>query len=363
MDPPGGGNAVAAWMLQALADRHQVSTLTVDPWVARVVDDFYGTRLTGSDVTQLHVGAIGSVIAYLPGRLDRLHLALLFRKAAAVAGDFDLCVTADNYGAFTKPGIQYVHYPTPLRPPPTRLAPLVHAYYIGCDAISGLSWNAVRRNLTLSNSSWTAVNLAREHGLRSEVLYPPVGSPGRGMPWQKRSNTFLCIGRFHPCKRIELAVSIVERSRKVLPDATLVIVGSPVDAEYHTRLRTLVNDRPWVTMMEDLSQADVYALIQRARYGIHAMEGEHFGIAAAEMASAGCLVFAHDSGGVVEVIDKQSELVWSSVSDAVYRIAHVASNPDLQRALSARVAAHAKRFSTERFMNEFRGFVARFETA
>ena len=31
----------------------------------------------------------------------------------------------------------------------------------------------------------------------------------------------------------------------------------------------------------------------RSRYGIQAMENEHFGMATAEMTRAGCLVFAH----------------------------------------------------------------------
>jgi hypothetical protein len=32
LEPPGGGNAVAAWMIHALAGPHEVATLTASPW-------------------------------------------------------------------------------------------------------------------------------------------------------------------------------------------------------------------------------------------------------------------------------------------------------------------------------------------
>ena len=74
----------------------------------------------------------------------------------------------------------------------------------------------------------------------STVLYPPVLDPGDGEPWERRSNTFLCIGRFHGSKRIEIAMSIVRRVRaELMPDARLVIVGSPVDRDYTQRLHAL----------------------------------------------------------------------------------------------------------------------------
>src|SRR5262249_61339177 len=47
MQPPGGGNGVAAWMLQALADRHRVTVLTCKRWEPEAIDAVFGTRLAG----------------------------------------------------------------------------------------------------------------------------------------------------------------------------------------------------------------------------------------------------------------------------------------------------------------------------
>ena len=48
LQPPGGGNGVAAWMLQALADVHRVTVLTWTPVDVESINRFFGTTLTRS---------------------------------------------------------------------------------------------------------------------------------------------------------------------------------------------------------------------------------------------------------------------------------------------------------------------------
>ena len=43
LSPPGGGNAVAAWMVHALAGVHDVATVTASAWSAAETNAFYGT--------------------------------------------------------------------------------------------------------------------------------------------------------------------------------------------------------------------------------------------------------------------------------------------------------------------------------
>ena len=359
LDPPGGGNAVAAWMLQALVGAHELTTLTEREWNPAAVDAFYGTSLAGAPIQQRVPGGAGAMVRHLPGRLDRLRMAFLLREAYRRADDFDLLVTADNYAAFKRPGLQYLHYPAPLRPAPHRLAPLVHVYYRACDAISGLSWEAAARNRSLANSAWTARHLRQFRGIEADVLYPPVADPGPAVPWHERTNTFLCVGRFHGSKRFEMVVSILDRVRAVVPDATLMLVGSNVDAEYTARLKALVRPRQWITVHEGLPQRQLFELMRRCRYGIHAMDREHFGMAPAEMARAGCIVFAHDSGGLVEVLDKRRELLWDTPERAVQLIvAMLQESPERQESLSAHLSEYTRRFSADRFVDEFRAVVA-----
>lgn len=352
LDPPGGGNAVAAWMLHALAPEHDVTTLTETPWDAAWVNRFYGTAIDPARVRQVLPDRPWSAVARFPGRLDRLRLAVLQRAARGLQAD--LFVTADNFAAFPAPGVQYVHFPQRMHPEPSGPAVLVRPYFRTCDAIAGQTWDAAAANVTLVNAEWTARAMPEPLGRPPHVLYPPVPDPGPGLPWSARDNTFLCVGRFHGSKRLDLVIDIVRRARDVIPDARLVFVGSAVDAEYTARLRRWVAPLSgWVTIAEDLPQAELHARMRRARYGVHAMVDEHFGIAAAEMARAGCLVFVHDSGGLIEVVGGRTALRWASADDAVARIHALATDPARAVTLSGDLAAHAARFSTERFVSEF----------
>ena len=247
-------------------------------------------------------------------------MAALLRRARQLSADYDLLVTADDYAVFEKPGIQYVHFPATLNSRPTRLAAIVGVYFHFCDWWMGLPWPLAARNLTLANSEWTA---ARLRGVgETRVLYPPVVDTGPGEPWACRSNTFLSVGRFHSSKRLEVVMSIVRRLRAgAIADARLVIVGSPVDVGYSHRIReAAIRAGDWIQIREDLSRGELNALMGRSRYGVQAMEGEHFGMATAEMARAGCLVFPHRSGGSVEVVNGAPELLWDSEDEAVARI-------------------------------------------
>jgi glycosyltransferase involved in cell wall biosynthesis len=360
LNPPGGGNAVAAWMLQALAASHDLATLTSQPWDASAVDRFYGTVLRRARITQLRAPALARILQPIPVRLHRLRMAVLFRAARQHAGNFDLLLTADNYAAFGRPGLQYVHYPIAFRPEPRRWRTVIRAYYWLCDSISGLSFESARINGTLANSEWTAKTLRAEQCLNARVLYPPVVDPGCGKPWTERSDTFLCVGRFDATKRFELAIEIVARVRRFLPTARLHMVGSRVQRHYTRRIMsTAQRFADWITVEEDVSQERLFALLCSCRYGVHAMEREHFGMAVAEMARAGCIVFVHDSGGQVEVANIE-QLKWRSADDAVERIREVTSKPALQEELSARLRHHAEQFSSERFMREFEEIVLDF---
>jgi glycosyltransferase involved in cell wall biosynthesis len=119
-------------------------------------------------------------------------------------------------------------------------------------------------------------------------------------------------------------------------------------------LRIAANHGEWIDFREDLSRDELNRLMGQSRYGIQAMENEHFGMATAEMTRAGMLVFAHDSGGSPEVLNNESALLWSSEGEAVRKIVNV---HDIEP-LRARLRSHAKVFSTETFVDRFLDIVA-----
>jgi glycosyltransferase involved in cell wall biosynthesis len=359
--PPGGGNAVAAWMVHALSREHDVATLTVRPWSASVVNNFYGTSIPDRGITQHLVPRPWSWLDRLrEDRLVRLRMCTVLRYARPLARQYDLLITADNFAAFTRPGMQYVHFPAAVSPQPARLAPIVNVYFALCDALVGVAWSAARSNITLANSMWTASGLQRDYGIDAHVLYPPVLDPGEGLPWDRRSDTFLCIGRFSSSKRIEVAMAIVRRVRAhLLPHARMIIVGSAVDGEYARRLRSdAAREGDWIEVREDLSRPEINALIGGCRYAVQAMIGEHFGMATAELAKGGCLVFAHDSGGSPEVLGDPA-LLWSTEEDAVSRIAVIVGDENACDQARRRLQQHSRGFSTDRFCSELRQLAER----
>jgi glycosyltransferase involved in cell wall biosynthesis len=360
LSPPGGGNAVAAWMVHALAGQHDLATLTTSAWSIAQTNTFYGTSIREDSVKTQFVGFPWRTLARLHGdRFTRLRMSALLGKARELSPRYDLMITADNYASFGLPGIQYVHFPARLQPAPARLAAIVHPYFWLCNRVLGADWTDAARNLTLANSRWTAERITQLGELPSPVvLYPPVIDPGGGLPWSDRDDAFLCIGRFHRSKRIELAISIIRKARmQSMPHARLIIVGSAVDAEYTRALYRLAAGEPWVEFRRDLSRTDLNELMGRSRYGIQPMIGEHFGMATAEMTRAGCLVFAHRSGGTPEVLDNESALLWNTEEEAVARIVAMAGSHNAG-AVRLRLREQATRFSTETFVERFRDIVA-----
>ena len=351
--PPGGGNAVAAWMVHALAGQHEVATVTTSEWSPVETNGFYGTSIP-ADIER-HV--IGAPWRWLSGlsedHLTRLRLCSVLRAARSAASRFDLLVTADNYAAFAKPGVQYVHFPARLDPRPSRFKAATTMYFRLCDRVLGAPWTDAARNVTLANSQWTARGLEQLAEVSKPiVLYPPVVDPGEGLPWEERDEVFLCIGRFHGSKRIEVAISILEKYRR--HDARLIIVGSPVDPGYTARIRRLAAQKNWIEFREDLSRTELNDLMGRSKFGIQAMESEHFGMATAEMTRAGCLVFAHRSGGSPEVLNNEDALLWTTPREASEKMKRLGDVDSLR----ARLRTHAQTFSTERFVERFRQIVA-----
>jgi glycosyltransferase involved in cell wall biosynthesis len=362
LSPPGGGNAVAAWMIHALAGEHDVGSLTMRPWSVAETNAFYGTAIPAAAVTQHVVPLPWRWLAGLrESRLTRLRSASVYGASRRLASRYDLMITAEYYAAFAQPGIQYVQFPALLHPPPERLPLLVNSYFALCEWVLGAPWSNAARNMTIANSRWTAEGIERLGELSNPlVLYPPVLDPGAGVPWADRDDTFLCIGRFDASKRIEAAIAIVKQVKStVMPAARLLIVGSPVDAEYTSRIRRIASGQPWIEFQENVSRAGLNALMARSRYGLQAMVAEHFGMATAEMTRAGCLVFAHRSGGTPEVLNQEDALLWLTEEEAVQRITQVSgSNAASIAALRARLQDNARSFSVESFAHRLREIVA-----
>jgi glycosyltransferase involved in cell wall biosynthesis len=372
MQPPGGGNGVAAWMLQALAAEHRVTVLSWRPVEVGPINRFFGTTLRPSDFDTTVVPRSWTVVPdRLPVPAALLRSALLMRYTRRVSDPFDVIVGVHNETDYGRRGIQYVHYPAYLRPRPEvdyrwyhRASPaLLGAYYRVTDRIADMSFERLRQNLTLANSNWTAARLAQLLGVIARTVYPPVVAAARPFPWPDRGSGFLSVGRISPEKEYERSLRILARVRRTVPDLTFTIIGTwdRHASRYLRELRRLAASLgSWVQFRHDVSRDEIRQLMASHRYGIHGMREEHFGMAPAEMAAAGMIVWVPRGGGQVEIVGDDPALVYDSEEEAAEKILTVLSHAAVQDRLREHLRWRARLFGTDRFMDDVRAIVADF---
>ena len=373
MQPPGGGNGVAAWVLQALVPEHRVTVLSWQPVDVEPINRFFGTHLHSSDFDTIVVPRPWRVVPdHLPVPATLIKLSLLMRYTRKVSSGFDVLFGVYNETDYGRRGIQYVHYPTYLRPrpevdlrwyhPPQRG---LNIYYALADRIAGFSLERMKSNVTLVNSDWTGAHVQRFLGIETQTLYPPVVDPAPGLPWSERQNGFVAIGRISPEKEYERIMGILARVRAHVPDLTLTIIGTwdRHARRYRDRLFSLAKSLgSWIVFRHDLSRDEVRSLIATRRYGIHGMREEHFGMAPAELARAGCVVWVPRGGGQMEIVGNEPALMYESDDDAVEKIARTLTDSQAQQQLSKRLATISERFSTANFMAQVRELVDTFKS-
>ncbi len=120
----------------------------------------------------------------LPTPSTLIKLSLLMRYTRRVSAGFDVVFGVYNETDYGRRGIQYVHYPTYLRPRPEVDLRWYHPpqsglnlYYALADRIADFSLDRLKANLTLVNSDWTGEHVSRFLGIKTRTLYPPVVDP------------------------------------------------------------------------------------------------------------------------------------------------------------------------------------------
>lgn len=368
MQPPGGGNGVAAWVLQALVPEHQVTVLSWTPVDVEPINRFFGTHLQARDFQTLLVPRYWvRLVASLPVPATLVKLALLMRYTRRVSADFDVIFGVYNETDYGRRGIQYIHYPTYLRPRPDVDLRWYHhpdlalqLYYKFADAIAGFSLDRLKKNLTLVNSNWTGAHVRSFLGVETRTLYPPVVDPLPPPPWPERRPDFLAVGRISPEKEYERLMRILARVRQHHPDLTLTIVGT---WDRHARrycdgLMALAHSLgSWIEFRQNLTRDEVRHLMATHRYGIHGMREEHFGMAPAEFVCAGQIVWVPRGGGQMEIVGEEPALMFETDDEAVEKILSVMANPMEQDRLRGLLERRGELFSTDRFISDIRDIV------
>jgi glycosyltransferase involved in cell wall biosynthesis len=371
----GGSTTVAAWMVEALRRKHDLTVLTWQPLCAAAVDRMLGTSLGAGGFTVLRPPALlraavdaATALKFDPGSVWRW--AVLMRLTRGMGCNFDTIVSASGEADTGEGSIQYVHYPylaglydedqggdswwARFHARAQRLRPWRLVY--------GLSFPRLLRQTMLVNSDWTGSVVRARYGIDPITVYPPVPSDFPDVPWTRRADGFICLARLKPSKKIERVIDIVNRVRACHPQIRLHLVGfretGRFGVAYRQQLIRLAKEHSWLSLHEDLPRAELVRLVADQRYGIHAKEQEHFGIGVAEMVQAGCIVFTPASGGPAEILGHDSRLLYDGALDAVARISSVMDSTKIQNELREHLALQAKRFTAPRFMSRLNEIVS-----
>jgi len=372
LQPPGGSNGVASWVLQALVPEHRVTVLSWQPVEVEPINRFFGTHLHRSDFDTIVVPRSWRFVPdLLPTPATLVKLSLLMRYTRKVSAGFDVIFGVYNETDYGRRGIQYIHYPSYLRPRPHVDLRWYHqpraaltAYYSLADRLAGFSMARLQANLTLVNSNWTGEHVRALLGGNPRTLYPPVADPGPDLPWAARAPNFLAVGRISPEKEYERVIRILARVRLGYPDLRLTIVGTcdRHTARYFDGLQSLARSLgEWIQFRQDVSRDELRGLMASHRYGLHGMREEHFGMGPAELVRAGVIVWVPNGGGQTEIVGHEPNLVFDSEEAAVRKISAVLVDPGEQSRLRQRLAERAQLFSTDRFVSEVRDIVGTFQ--
>jgi glycosyltransferase involved in cell wall biosynthesis len=372
-NPPGGGSCLGAWALQALSKDWEVTILCAERPDFAALNRHFNTHLFEENfqVRQL-IWPINKLHVFDPDPDSYQRSAFLMRKCRSIGHKFNVIMNLDNEMDLGKQGIQYIHYPYlshhMSRVDAVReksLAGRVRAFFQGkyrpWMLVSGLSFDSVKNNLTLTNSNWTADAIQSRYGIQSVVLYPPVKFSHQPVPWQQRKNTFVSLGRIDSQKRQIEAINILEKVRARGHDIQLEIIGDISSAEYAKELADrALKAGSWVKISHGIGHDQLEQTLCNSRYGLHTMIEEHFGIAIAEMVRAGCIVFVSDSGGQVEIVHHEQALRYKTDEQAVELICAVLDDEEKQQNLRQSLSAHAQMFTEESFMKNLREIVSDF---
>lgn len=363
------------WTLEALKNDYRIALVAGGRIDLKTLNAYYGTSIDESDCETVELP--------LPWPLAEVEWGAAIRggfvqRAMRPHFDrFDILINSYNIGNFGRPGIHFLAdfswdealrrdlHPVSCGPrgllqinKPARRA------YLGLSrAIAGPGPHSDARaaGMILANSNWSKELLRRRHGIDSRVVYPPVTMRATSVPRERKLRRFVCLGRILPEKRIELVIEILKAVRSRGHDVVLHIIGDTRETAYGGDIEQLCHaEGSWI-VLEGRRFGDSKArLLAESAYAIHACNGEAFGIAVAEMITAGCIPFVPEEGGPAEIVERNPALIYKSTQEAVEKIVRVLDDHELEVRLRRCMDERAKTFSQEAFVGKVRGIVAQF---
>ncbi len=204
-----------------------------------------------------------------------------------------------------------------------------------------------RVNHYVAISQYIADRILKIYGRKAAIIYPPVDLE-TFVPSSTKDSFYMTASRMVPYKKIGL---IVEAFSK-MTDKRLVVIGDGPDFE---KIRMKAGKNIELLGYQPTDVLKEY--MQKAKAFVYAAE-EDFGIVTVEAQSCGTPIIAYGKGGSLEtVLDGKTGIFFyeqtvQSIQDAVMRFERNQEQYTVQG-----MREHVKKFSRERFRQEFKVFV------
>ena len=209
--------------------------------------------------------------------------------------------------------------------------------------------SAQRIDALFANSKYIARRIKKFWNRDALVIYPPV-NVGYFTPTNNvaREDFYVFFSRLVPYKRADIAIDACAALGK-----KLVVIGGGSEAK---NLQELAKEKSGISFTGRISDEKVREYLQKCKALIFCAE-EDFGIIPVQAQACGTPVIAFGKGGATEsVLDKKtgvffSEQTAASCAEAIkeFEKLEAAGNFDAKK-----IIAHAKTFSRERFIKEFK---------
>jgi glycosyltransferase involved in cell wall biosynthesis len=348
----GGAEVVAVSVIEALSQAdNDVTLYTTAETNAERINERYQSNIPASRITVINpsptLSALLAVLCKLASTVSDVEDLLIFRAAMMelpvriryLNGHDSFISTQGTF--FHDDVIQYVHFPYYSRRAmcayTDRFAdPLYPAYHAVCRSMKRIYravWGA--DTATITNSAWTSEVTEAVYDVNTEVVYPPVEVNEFSPPnWEKKEDGFVTIGRVHPEKRQHVLIGIVEELVERGYSTHLHIIGPLGDSDYCSRIRDLASERDYIHVEGRVSRSEVVSHVEAHKFGIHAKQYEHFGIAIAELLAGHSIPLVPAGGGQAETV-KLDALTYTDVSDAAEKAAGLLDGDTTYRDLFA----------------------------
>jgi glycosyltransferase involved in cell wall biosynthesis len=227
--------------------------------------------------------------------------------------------------------------------------------------ISGLPYVFFMKNfmsnnkkLILANSRYTACEIKKFSGKKSEVLYPPVPSiffntSSKNTTKNQRKNLVVTISRFAPGKGLEKIPYIASLTEKNIQFA---IIGRVHYKNILFSLQKLTRElglKDRINFFLNTSIVEMKEMLKNAKIYLHTKIGEHFGISIVQAMAMGCIPIVHNSGGVKEFVPNNFR--YNNIREAAKKITNEIHAWSLPK--TSKIIEIAKNFRQENFSKEF----------